>query len=126
VRPLGRASSEEFGASLDAVQHLSFHDERCRRHGNQIRHGYGVLLLDARGYDGSQGDPNLFGWDAPKDIDAAVDWLRRQPDVDPPGASAASASPWAVRQCCKPRRATRTYARSPPKAQEVARTAKTS
>ena len=45
------------------------------------RHGYGVLLLDARGYDGSQGDPNLFGWDDAKDIDAAVAWLRRQPDV---------------------------------------------
>jgi uncharacterized protein len=45
------------------------------------RHGYGVLLLDARGYDGSQGDPNLFGWDDTKDIDAAVAWLRRQPDV---------------------------------------------
>ena len=45
------------------------------------RHGYGVLLLDARGYDGSEGDPNLFGWDDAKDIDAAVAWLRRQPDV---------------------------------------------
>jgi fermentation-respiration switch protein FrsA (DUF1100 family) len=44
-------------------------------------HGYGVLLLDARGYDGSQGDPNMFGWDDAKDIDAAVAWLRRQPDV---------------------------------------------
>lgn len=48
-----------------------------------IRHGYGVLLLDARGYGGSQGDPNLFGWDGTKDIDAAVDWLSRRPDVDP-------------------------------------------
>jgi hypothetical protein len=28
------------------------------------RHGYGVLLLDARGYDGSEGDPNVFGWGA--------------------------------------------------------------
>jgi hypothetical protein len=46
-----------------------------------VRHGYGVLLLDARGYDGSQGDPNLFGWDGPSDIDAAVAWLRTQPDV---------------------------------------------
>ena len=46
-----------------------------------VRHGYGVLLLDARGYDGSQGDPNLFGWDDAKDIDAAVAWLQRQPDV---------------------------------------------
>jgi uncharacterized protein len=46
-----------------------------------VRHGYGVLLLDARGYDGSQGDPNLFGWDDAEDIDAAVAWLQRQPDV---------------------------------------------
>ena len=45
------------------------------------RHGYGVLLLDARGYDGSEGDPNVFGWDGAKDIDAAVAWLRRRPDV---------------------------------------------
>jgi hypothetical protein len=30
-----------------------------------------VLLLDARGYDGSEGDPNVFGWGAAKDIDAA-------------------------------------------------------
>jgi uncharacterized protein len=47
-----------------------------------IRHGYGVLLLDARGYDASEGSPNLLGWGETKDIDAAVDWLRRQPDVD--------------------------------------------
>jgi uncharacterized protein len=46
-----------------------------------VRHGYGVLLLDARGYDGSDGAPNMFGWGETKDIDAAVDWLRRQPDV---------------------------------------------
>ena len=46
-----------------------------------VRHGYGVLLLDARGYDGSEGDPNLFGWEGAKDIDAAVAWLQRRPDV---------------------------------------------
>jgi uncharacterized protein len=46
------------------------------------RNGYGVLLLDARGYDGSQGDPNLFGWDDAKDIDAAVAWLQKQRDVN--------------------------------------------
>jgi uncharacterized protein len=46
-----------------------------------VRHGYGVLLLDARGYDGSEGDPNLFGWDGAKDIDAAVAWLQGRPDV---------------------------------------------
>ena len=47
-----------------------------------VRDGYGVLLLDARGYDGSEGDPNLFGWDDAKDIDAAVAWLQQQPDVE--------------------------------------------
>ncbi|MGE5689656.1 MAG: alpha/beta hydrolase [Pseudomonadota bacterium] len=46
-----------------------------------VRHGYGVLLVDARGYDDSDGDPNLFGWDDAKDIDAAVAWLQRRPDV---------------------------------------------
>jgi hypothetical protein len=46
------------------------------------RHGYGVLLVDARGYDGSDGDPNLFGWDGAADIDAAVSWLQKQPDVE--------------------------------------------
>jgi fermentation-respiration switch protein FrsA (DUF1100 family) len=46
-----------------------------------VRHGYGVLLLDARGYDGSDGAPNMFGWGETKDLDAAVNWLRRQPDV---------------------------------------------
>jgi uncharacterized protein len=47
-----------------------------------VRHGYGVLLVDARGYDGSEGDPNVFGWDDAKDIDAAVAWLRIRPDVE--------------------------------------------
>ena len=47
------------------------------------RHGYGVLLVDMRGYDGSEGDPNAFGWGATNDIDAAVAWLRRRADVDP-------------------------------------------
>jgi hypothetical protein len=45
------------------------------------RHGYGVLLLDARGYDGSEGDPNLFGWSGAEDVDAAVAWLLRRGDV---------------------------------------------
>lgn len=46
-----------------------------------IRHGYGVLLLDMRGYGGSDGAPNAFGWGATPDVDAAVAWLGRQPDV---------------------------------------------
>jgi uncharacterized protein len=43
--------------------------------------GYGVLLLDPRGYGASEGDPNAYGWGSTKDIDAAVAWLRRRPDV---------------------------------------------
>jgi fermentation-respiration switch protein FrsA (DUF1100 family) len=46
-----------------------------------VRHGYGVLLVDARGYDGSEGDPNVFGWDGAKDVDTAVAWLARREDV---------------------------------------------
>ena len=40
-----------------------------------VRHGYGVLMLDMRGYAGSDGDPNMFGWGAAKDIDAGVAFL---------------------------------------------------
>jgi len=46
------------------------------------RHGYGVLLYDARGRGESEGSENNYGWDWPKDIDGALAFLRRQPDVD--------------------------------------------
>jgi len=45
------------------------------------RHGYGVLLFDRRGEGESEGDPNLFGWQGTRDIEAAVAFLRAQPDV---------------------------------------------
>lgn len=47
-----------------------------------VRHGYGVLLLDPRGTGESQGDHNAFGWDGERDVDAAVAYLARRPDVD--------------------------------------------
>jgi hypothetical protein len=47
------------------------------------RHGYGVLLLDMRGNGESEGDANAFGWGSTRDLDAAVDYLRRRPDVEP-------------------------------------------
>ena len=46
-----------------------------------VRHGYGVLMLDMRGYVGSDGDPNMFGWGAAKDIDAGVAFLETREDV---------------------------------------------
>jgi uncharacterized protein len=46
-----------------------------------VRHGYGVLMLDMRGYRQSDGDPNAFGWGATKDVDAGIAYLRGRSDV---------------------------------------------
>jgi hypothetical protein len=47
------------------------------------RHGFGVLMLDRRGEGSSEGDPNALGWDGTPDLEAAIDYLRGRPDVDP-------------------------------------------
>jgi len=47
------------------------------------RHGYGVLLPDARGHGRSQGHAMEFGWYGNRDVDAAVTYLALRPDVDP-------------------------------------------
>jgi pimeloyl-ACP methyl ester carboxylesterase len=47
------------------------------------RHGYGVLLYDARGRGESEGSPNGFGWKWTKDISGALDFLHARDDVDP-------------------------------------------
>ena len=47
-----------------------------------VRHGYGVLLYDARGRGHSEGSPNGYGWDWDKDIDGALDYLAGRADVD--------------------------------------------
>ena len=46
-----------------------------------VRHGYGVLSVDMRGYGQSDGDPNAFGWGATPDVDAAVTYVSSRPDV---------------------------------------------
>jgi uncharacterized protein len=46
------------------------------------RHGYGVLLFDRRGEGESEGDPNGWGWQGYRDVDAAVRYLQRRPDVE--------------------------------------------
>jgi dienelactone hydrolase len=43
--------------------------------------GYGVLLVDPRGYGRSDGDANAYGWGNVRDIDAAVGWLQGRPEV---------------------------------------------
>ena len=45
------------------------------------RAGYGVLLYDARGRGQSQGEPDAYGWTWGRDVDAAIAWLEKRPDV---------------------------------------------
>ena len=47
------------------------------------RHGYGVLLYDARGRGESEGSENNYGWDWSKDIAGALDFLEHRDDVEP-------------------------------------------
>ncbi len=45
------------------------------------RHGYGVLLPDARGHGESDGRAMDFGWYGDEDVTGAVTFLAQQPDV---------------------------------------------
>jgi uncharacterized protein len=47
------------------------------------RHGYGVLLFDARGHGRSGGRAMDFGWYGDADVAAAVGYLAQRPEVDP-------------------------------------------
>ncbi len=46
------------------------------------RHGYGVLMMDARGHGRSGGRAMDFGWYGDLDVSAGVDALVAQPEVD--------------------------------------------
>jgi uncharacterized protein len=48
-----------------------------------VRHGYGVLLHDARGRGKSEGVQNAYGWGWPKDIGGAIRFLKTRDEVDP-------------------------------------------
>jgi fermentation-respiration switch protein FrsA (DUF1100 family) len=65
------------------------------------RHGYGVLLYDARGMGRSDGRAMNFGWYGDRDLAAAIDFVASQPDVDPT-ASPRSANPWVARKRLEP------------------------
>ena len=47
------------------------------------RHGYGVLVYDARGRGESDGAPNNYGWGWPEDVEGALAFLRSRPGIDP-------------------------------------------
>lgn len=46
------------------------------------RHGYGVLLYDARGRGRSEGRQNAWGWGWKHDVEGAVAFLKARPEVD--------------------------------------------
>lgn len=46
------------------------------------RHGYGVLLYDARGSGLSEGSPNGWGWEWEHDVAGAIDFLQDQEGID--------------------------------------------
>jgi poly(3-hydroxybutyrate) depolymerase len=48
-----------------------------------VRHGYGVLLYDARGRGESEGTQNAWGWGWPKDVAGALAFLKARAEVDP-------------------------------------------
>jgi len=48
-----------------------------------VRHGYGVLVHDARGRGKSEGVQNAYGWGWPKDIAGAIRFLKTRDEVDP-------------------------------------------
>ena len=55
----------------------------ARRHAAMLaRHGYGVLLYDARGRGESEGSPNAQGWTWQADVDAALDFVSKRKEVD--------------------------------------------
>ena len=47
------------------------------------RHGYGVLLYDARGNGESEGRHDAMGWTWEPDVEAAATWLSHRQGVDP-------------------------------------------
>ena len=72
------------GAAVLVVHGGSSDRKGSVRHAKLLaRHGYGVLLYDARGRGESDGSENNYGWDWSKDIAGALDFLERRADVDP-------------------------------------------
>ncbi len=47
------------------------------------RHGYGVLVYDARGRGQSEGEPNGWGWGWERDAAGAMDFLHTRSDIEP-------------------------------------------
>lgn len=70
------------GAAIVLVHGAGGSREGVRRHADLLtKHGYGVLALDLRGHGESEGTTNRFGWQATRDIAAAVSYLEGRDEV---------------------------------------------
>jgi uncharacterized protein len=71
------------GAAVVVVNSAAGDRSGSRSHGELLaRHGYGVLMYDARGTGESEGTPNGWGWGWEHDVDGALSFLEDRPDVD--------------------------------------------
>ncbi len=71
------------GAAVIAVHGAGKNRTKTLEHAAMLAgNGYGVLMIDLRGYGESEGSINSMGWNGYKDIPAAVEFLESQPDVD--------------------------------------------
>jgi uncharacterized protein len=74
----------ENGAAVLVVHGGSSDRKGSLHHARMLaRHGYGVLVYDARGRGESDGSENNYGWDWAKDIAGALAFLKGRDDVDP-------------------------------------------
>jgi hypothetical protein len=73
----------ENGAAVIVVHGGSSDRKGSAAHASMLaRHGYGVLLYDARGRGESDGSENNYGWDWAKDVAGALDFVKARGDVD--------------------------------------------
>jgi uncharacterized protein len=73
----------ENGAAVVALHGAGKNRTKTLEHAAMLaRNGYGVLMIDLRGYGESEGSINSMGWNGYKDIPAAVAFLEAQDDVD--------------------------------------------
>ena len=71
------------GAAVIAVHGAGKNRTKTLEHAAMLaRNGYGVLMVDLRGYGESEGSINSMGWNGYKDIPAAVEFLEAQDGVD--------------------------------------------
>jgi len=75
-------SPPENGAAIILLHGAGGSRESVRAHAEMLAgEGFGVLAVDVRGHGKSAGATNRLGWEGTRDVEAAVEFLTRQPGV---------------------------------------------